>query len=146
MIEHGFYHPERGYWQTVSEPNAETLASYPEGTISVPLQPSADYEWLDGAWVHVPPARPTPDEVRAQLPAITRRQLRLTLVRNGITLGAVSAMIEAMPDGLPKEEARIEWADATTFDRLHPTLILIGEGLGMTADQVDMLWQQAMGA
>lgn len=87
----------------------------------------------------------TPDEVRAQLPALTRRQLRLTLVRNGIALGAVAAMIEAMPDGLPKEEARIEWDDATTFERLHPTLIMIGDNLGLTPEEVDMMWQDAVG-
>lgn len=144
MIEHGFYHPERGYWQTVSEPNAETLAGYPEGTISIPIKPGADYDWRDGAWVHVPPARPTPEEARAQLPPISRRQLRLTLVRNGIALDLVAALIEAMPDGLPKEEVRIEWDDAATFQRLHPTLILIGDKLGMTPDQVDRLWIEAI--
>src|SRR5690606_34120997 len=109
-----------------SEPDEEMLAAYPEGAISVPLKPSADHEWDGEAWVHVAPPEPTPEELRAALPPITRRQLRLTLVRNGIALDDVAAMIEAMPEGLAKEEARIEWDDASQFERLHPTLVLIG--------------------
>lgn len=105
------------------------------------------YNIATGETVTVPyerPPEPTPEELRAALLPITRRQLRLTLVRNGISLDDVAAMIEAMPEGLAKEEARIEWDDASTFDRLHPTLILIGQGLGLTPDQVDALWQQAV--
>lgn len=54
-MEHGFFHPSRGYWQTIGEPSSEILATYPAGTVEVPLKPSADHEWQDGAWVHVPP-------------------------------------------------------------------------------------------
>lgn len=142
----GFFHPSRGYWQTISEPSAEILATYPEGTIEVPLKPGADHDWIGGAWVHNPPPPPTPEEARAALPPITRRQLRLTLVRNGISLSDVTQAIAAMPDGLAKEEAQIEWEDAATFERLHPTLLAIADGLGLTPEQVDDLWVQAMEA
>lgn len=54
-MEHGFFHPDRGYWQTVGEPSAEILATYPDGTISVPIKPGADYEWQDGAWAFILP-------------------------------------------------------------------------------------------
>lgn len=54
-MEYGFYHPLRGYWQSNDRPDAETLASYPEGTVEVPLKPGADYEWDGEAWVHVSP-------------------------------------------------------------------------------------------
>lgn len=75
---------------------------------------------------------------------ITRRQLRLTLVRNGISLDGVEAAIAAMPDGLEKEEAQIEWADASTFNREHPTLLLIAAALGLTEAQVDAMWAEAV--
>lgn len=75
---------------------------------------------------------------------ITRRQLRLTLVRNGIPLAGVEAAIAAMPDGLPKEEAQIEWADASTFRRDHPTLLLIAKALSLTEDQIEAMWQEAL--
>lgn len=79
-------------------------------------------------------------------PPITRRQLRLTLVRNGISLTDVEAAIASIPDGLAKEEARIEWADASTFDREHPTLLLIAAALGLTEAQVDAMWAEAVTA
>jgi hypothetical protein len=50
-MEHGFFHPERGYWQTLSEPSAEIMASYPEGTVKVPLMPDARHEWSGSRWV-----------------------------------------------------------------------------------------------
>lgn len=78
--------------------------------------------------------------------AITRRQLRLTLVRNGISLSAVEAAIEAMPEGLEKAEAQIEWADASTFERSHPTLLLIASALGLSEEQIDVMWRQAEAA
>ncbi len=80
------------------------------------------------------------------LPPITKRQLRLTLVRNGISLEMVEAAIESMPEGLPKEEAKIEWADASTFNRDHPTLLLIASALGLTEGQVDAMWREAVTA
>lgn len=61
-MEHGFYHPERGYWQTISEPSAETLATYPTGTISVPLKPGPHFDWVDGVWQPVPPVPPSMDD------------------------------------------------------------------------------------
>lgn len=33
----------------------ELLATYPEGTVEVPLKPGADYEWQDGEWVQGEP-------------------------------------------------------------------------------------------
>lgn len=98
------------------------------------------YRVIDGELLRV---RAEPEQ---DLTPITRRQLRLTLVRNGFALDDVAALIEAMPDGLARDEALIEWADATTFDRHHPTLILIGGGLGLTAEQIDTLWIEALAA
>lgn len=87
---------------------------------------------------------PTVEEERAAMPPISRRQLRLALVRNGITIASVDAAIAAMPDGLDKQEAEIEWADATFFERLHPTLTMIGAALGLNDAQIDTMWTQAL--
>lgn len=87
-----------------------------------------------------------PDPVPRELTPVTRRQLRLTLVRNGISLGGVEAMITAMPDGMQKDEALIEWEDAQTFERHHPTLLLIAQGLELTPAKVDKMWLEAMAA
>lgn len=87
-----------------------------------------------------------PAAAAPELQPITRRQLRLTLVRNGISLAGVEAAIAAMPDGLEKKEAQIEWADASTFNRNHPTLLLIAGALGLTEAQVDAMWAEAVSA
>jgi hypothetical protein len=64
-MEKGFYHPSRGYWQTLSEPSAEILATYPEGTVEVPLKPHAYCEWDGSAWVDVGQPASTREEQEA---------------------------------------------------------------------------------
>ena len=54
MSEHGYFHPDRGYWQTLTLPTAEQFAKYPAGTVEVPLKPGTDYEWIGTEWLHVP--------------------------------------------------------------------------------------------
>ncbi|MBX8813301.1 hypothetical protein HBA91_11725 [Ochrobactrum sp. MR34] len=139
MMEKGFYHPDIGYWQTVGgNPVAE---DYMDGTIEVPLKPSDNYVWQNGSWDFLPPAEPTPEEQRALMPSISKRQLRLTLVRNGISLSDLDAAIIAMGD-----EAVIEWQDASEYRRLHPLLNQVAAHLSLTQEQVDVMWQQALSA
>lgn len=93
---------------------------------------------------YVAPPELTPEEKRELMPVITKRQLRLTLVRNGISLAQVEAKIDAMPDGLPKQEAKIEWDTASEFRRLHPTLLLVAQALSLSEEQVDAMWEEAV--
>ena len=120
----------------------------PEGAVEITDEQLNEFiefnglrRWENGQVVmYTPPVQPV------SWPPITRRQLRLTLVRNGIPLAAVDAAIAAMPEGLPKEEALIEWVDASTFDRNHPTLLLIAAVLNLTEAQVDAMWHEAVTA
>lgn len=50
-MEKGFYHQSVGYWQTISEPSESLLASYPPGTIEVPLKPGNGYIYNGSEWV-----------------------------------------------------------------------------------------------
>ncbi|MEH3111503.1 MAG: hypothetical protein PGN22_15530 [Agrobacterium cavarae] len=105
--------------------------------IEVPTAPiDARQPWKGGEWLPYSP--------EVVLSPVTRRQLRLTLVREGIALASVEALIEAMPEGLVKEEAKIEWADAQSFNRDHPTLLLIAEALSLSPTRVDEMWVKAM--
>ena len=54
--EKGYYHPERGYWQTLAAPSQDILDAYPAGTIEVPLQPSNMHSIVNGAW-QIDPAK-----------------------------------------------------------------------------------------
>ncbi len=56
----------------------------------------------------------------------------------------MEATIAAMPDGLPKQEAEIEWSDASEFCRLHPTLLLVAQALSLSDEQVDAMWEEAV--
>lgn len=57
MSEHGFYHPSIGYWQAVDDVPHDILKTYPDGTVTYPLNPG-DGSVPDGlgGWVS-PPAR-----------------------------------------------------------------------------------------
>jgi len=118
------------------EPDARLIPDKPEG--------DCRFDPALNEWVSNPAFEPTPEEKRELMPVITKRQLRLTLVRNGISLAQVEAAIAAMPEGLPKQEAEIEWADASEFRRLHPTLLLVAQALNLSEEQVDAMWEEAV--
>jgi hypothetical protein len=87
-----------------------------------------------------PSAPPAPPLV----PAITARQLRLALLGLGLTGAQVEAQIAAMP-GTPaqREAAMIEWEYATTYQRDHPLVVMLGAALGLTEAQIDDAWKEA---
>ena len=49
-MEKGFYHPERGYWQTTGDVPQKVKAAYPEGTVEVPVQPSPLHTFDGSKW------------------------------------------------------------------------------------------------
>ena len=77
-MEHGFYHPDRGYWQTNGEPTSDILASYPEGTTEVGIQPSALHVYDGTAWI--PPTQEAITALEAQIERGTRDHLLRTVV------------------------------------------------------------------
>lgn len=82
------------------------------------------------------PADPTPEELRASMPTLTARQLRLALLSR---LDDVEGIIEASGD----RALQIEWEYATTFERLHPAIVGIGAALGLTPEEIDTMWLDA---
>lgn len=90
---------------------------------------------------YIPPPDPTPEEIREGMTPISKRQLRLTLVRNGISLSELDAAIDTMGD-----EAIIEWNDSSEYRRLNPLLNQVAEYLELSQEQVDAMWQQALEA
>lgn len=75
-MEKGFFHPDLGYWQTLTDPSDEVRATYPDGTVEVEVQPSQMHKMISGEWV-----APTQEELDAASAAEVRgeRNRRLSL-------------------------------------------------------------------
>ena len=84
-----------------------------------------------------------PEPQTPALPVLTRRQLRLGLLANGITTAQVEAVIAAIPDEIDRETAQIEWADASQYERTHPLVDQIGVAMSLTPAQIDNMWTAA---
>lgn len=82
-------------------------------------------------------------EAPPPIPPVTRRQLRIWLRRRGITSAMVEAAIGQIEDEDQRDEALIEWHDATAYDRAHPFVALIGAALGFSSEQMDAGWREA---
>ena len=90
----------------------------------------------------------TPEEIAAlpapaapALPTITARQLRLALLGLGLTGAQVEAQIAVMPGtDTTREAARIEWEYATSYQREHQLVAMLGAALNLTSAQIDTAW------
>jgi mannose/fructose-specific phosphotransferase system component IIA len=65
-------------------------------------------------------------------------------VTNGYSLTDIEALIEQIPDEMQKQIIKIEWQDATTFIRSSSNLLVMADLMGLSAEQVDALWSQAL--
>lgn len=100
-------------------------------------------QWLlDGKPVS-PYVAPTVDEVRAVMPALTPRQLRLGLVNGGYSISGVRSEIDGIADPVVREKAQIEWEFASSYARLHPLIGQIGAALSISDTQIDDMWAAA---
>jgi hypothetical protein len=100
-MEKGFFHPDRGYWQTLTDPSAEVRATYPDGTIEVPLQPSPLHKWSGSGWNH-----PTQAEVDASVAATVRAR------RDGLLASQVDPIASnALRWAALSDAERQAWAD-----------------------------------
>ena len=84
----------------------------------------------------IAPPQPTPATLSA-------RQVRLWMVRNGVSLSAVDAAIDAIPDEQQRQEVRVEWHHAPYVERSHPMLVPLASALGLTEEQVDQAFTEA---
>lgn len=81
--------------------------------------------------------------LRAHLPGITARQLRLWLHGAGL-LEQIPALIAALPEP-QRTTAQIEWEFSSDYQRDHPLVTQLGAALGMTSADMDLAWRQAAG-
>lgn len=133
MAEQGWYHPDRGYWQTISEPSEAMREAYPEGTVEVALPPGTNYEpsVVDGVftWLAKPEVSPVPLVVDAS-------QIRLAL-RQRDELEATVAWAATDPS------LSIWWQYSPTVKRADVRWDAWMAALAKTAADVDALFRLA---
>lgn len=84
-----------------------------------------------------------PKQENALLP-LTARQLRLGLLSASILPAQVGAAIAAIPDDQQRAAAEIEWEYASQFERDHPLIEQVGTAFGLTPEQIDTMWEEAL--
>ena len=77
--------------------------------------------------------------------SVSARQIRLWLLRQGISLAAVDAAINAIPDQLQRDSVRVEWDYAPYVERTHTMLVPLAAALGLTEARVDQAFVEAAG-
>jgi hypothetical protein len=102
----------------------------PEGCTAIPETE------LPAGWERAPDTSPVPE-------SITARQVRLYLVRHGISMASVEEAINTIADPVTRESVRVEWEYAPWIDRSHTWLTPLAESLGMSAAQVDAAFREA---
>lgn len=75
--------------------------------------------------------------------SVTARQIRLWLVGHGISLAAVDAAIDTIPDQPTRDSVRVEWEYAPYVERAHPMIGPLASALGLTDAQVDQAFREA---
>lgn len=144
-MERGFFHPARGYWQTLGEPSEDVRRSYPNGTVEVPVKPGPNTEFVGGVWVAV--AQPAPAPATPQ--QLSFAQLLIGLVAEGWiseaegeawlegrTPVAVQQLIATLPQS-QRFAARARAARPSTVLRGDPLLNALAASKGKTPAQVD---------
>lgn len=94
-----------------------------------------------------PPKSDTPQELvlpQKLVPQqISARQIRLWLLQNGISLAAIDATIEKIPDAITRDSVKVEWEYAPYVERTHTWLATIAISLGLTESQIDNIFYEA---
>lgn len=106
------------------------------------------FELVEGVWCDIWEVTDfTAEEIEAArvaaVPtAVLMRQARYALLGAGM-LGAVQGFLDAIPPGVDKEVASIEWLTSETVRRDNPLVAAAAASLGLTSLQLDDLFTYA---
>lgn len=114
-------------WRLDNNPKYMSYALAPEKS-------SDDAIWNNGQWI-VPPT---------EIPSsISARQVRIWLIRNGISLEQVDAAINTISDPVIRDITKVEWEYAPYIERNHEWLIPLAQSVGLTETQVNQAFIEA---
>ena len=104
-------------------------------------------------WHHETVPAPTAGQLAAYDPdinpyvpgAVSRMQLRLSLLADGVTPTDVSTLIDqAILDPIENAMAHVAWNDATEYQRFHPLILQLAPSLGYdTEAKIDTVFIRA---
>ena len=83
------------------------------------------------------------DDTSKHLRALTRRQFKLVLMEHDLLTGIETA-IASIDDAALKARIEIEYNEATSFVRTSESVAYMGAMLGLTSEQLDAMWAQAL--
>jgi len=107
------------------------------------LKPNTQFDtWNGEAWED----QRTPAEIaeyeRSLLPRLTKRQFALQL--NSIQVSETTMYKQTLALIAQDEIAQIEWDTVSYIERLSPTVISMTAALGLTDEEVDQMWREAL--
>ena len=133
-------------------PSDDTLAALGYAHIQPATRPPGDVvrqgqpEERDGVWYQTWEAREfTAEEKAAQLEA-KRRGMVVSKAKAHIALhnaGLYQQVVDMMADPATDPVAVIAWNTASEYSRLSPNLLAVKDGIGLTDEQLDDLFEQA---
>jgi hypothetical protein len=150
-----YYHPQEGYWETITDPSEEVIASYPAGTLETYQRPSPQHQLIDDVWVFV---EKTPEQIEEDLRvwretvALSKGQFCINAYNAGFLSeeDAVTAAKGDWPESFttalsgltPSQivEAKIEWALVTTVRRNAPLLEMVRASQDISEEALDALF------
>lgn len=88
------------------------------------------------SWDRKPIVKPVPQSV-------TATQIRLWLIKNGISMNTIYGAIEAIPDPKIKEEVSVLWEYAPYIERNNPFVAMMGQTLGLDDVALDQAFREA---
>lgn len=142
-MEHGFYHPSRGYWQTTDYPAQVFIDGWPEGTIEVPLPPSPLHTLVGSEWVGpTPEAHATADAGALQA---SRERMVCSRMQGILALGETNWQeILDYRDEHASWAARMVIDGASEWRRTSEDIAFFGFLLNFTDIEMDDLFTLAM--
>jgi hypothetical protein len=124
----------------VVDADAAWVAAQPLQSVQLDAESTVGPGWGYAGGNFTAPPAPAP----VVPPSITRRQARQVLVLNGVSLATVDAVIAALPEPT-KTIATIFWADSNEFERNNAMLLSLAPLVGLSSQQLDLLFIQAAG-
>lgn len=74
----------------------------------------------------------------------TPRQMRIALIKSGISIASIESQIEAIADPVQKEIAKVEWQYALEIRKDHPLVGMLASNLNLTTQQVNDIFTLAV--